>query len=86
MPVTNVRSVRRMADMSGATFPSSFLERLHAADEIGAEEVHKVGVDQATELAAALLEQGVPGLHFYTLNRSPATSEIYRNLELPQSP
>jgi methylenetetrahydrofolate reductase (NADH) len=83
MPVTNAKSVKRMADMSGATFPTAFLDRLAEADAAGgAEEVRKVGVDQATELCRALLDQGVPGLHFYTLNRSTATREIYRNLGL----
>jgi methylenetetrahydrofolate reductase (NADPH) len=81
MPVTNVRSVARMADMSGATFPPSFLDRLHAADG-DAGEVRRVGVDQATELGGALLDAGAPGLHFYTLNRSTATREIYQNLGL----
>jgi methylenetetrahydrofolate reductase (NADPH) len=83
MPVTNVKSVHRMAEMSGASFPQPFLDRLEAADETGgADEVRKVGVDQATELCQALLAEGVPGLHFYTLNRSTATREIYRNLGL----
>lgn len=81
MPVTNVKSVARMAEMSGATFPEWFLERLQAADG-DPDEVRKVGVDQATELCQALLDGGVPGLHFYTLNRSTATREIYRNLGL----
>jgi methylenetetrahydrofolate reductase (NADPH) len=81
MPVTNVKSVRRMADMSGATFPQEFLERLHQADG-DPEAVRKVGVEQATTMCQALLDHGVPGLHFYTLNRSTATREIYRNLGL----
>lgn len=81
MPVTNVKSVQRMADMSGATFPHEFLERLHQADG-DPEAVRKVGVDQATAMCRTLLDQGVPGLHFYTLNRSTATREIYRNLGL----
>jgi methylenetetrahydrofolate reductase (NADPH) len=81
MPVTNVKSVQRMADMSGATFPQEFLERLHQADG-DPEAVRKVGVDQATAMCQTLLDQDVPGLHFYTLNRSTATREIYRNLGL----
>ena len=81
MPVTNVKSVERMAAMSGASFPTDFLERLHAAAD-DPDEVRKVGVDQATALCSDLLELGVPGLHFYTLNRSTATREIYANLGL----
>jgi methylenetetrahydrofolate reductase (NADPH) len=83
MPVTNVKSVARMAEMSGATFPAAFLDRLAAADG-DADDVRKVGVDQATGLCQALLDGGVPGLHFYTLNRSTATREIARNLGLNQ--
>jgi methylenetetrahydrofolate reductase (NADPH) len=82
MPVTNVSSVARMAAMSGASFPQAFLDDLHAvADD--PEQVRRVGVDQATQLCADLLDAGVPGLHFYTLNRSTATREIYANLGLP---
>jgi methylenetetrahydrofolate reductase (NADPH) len=81
MPVTNVKSVQRMADMSGATFPTSFLDRLYAA-EADPEAVRRIGVDQATQLCRELLDRGVPGLHFYTLNRSSATREIYENLGL----
>lgn len=81
MPVTNVGSVERMAAMSGASFPADLLDRLHAvADD--PDEVRKVGVDHATALCAELLEQGVPGLHFYTLNRSSATREIHAALGL----
>lgn len=81
MPVGNVASVQRMAAMSGATFPQDFLDRLHAADG-DPDEVRKVGVDHATALCQQLLDAGVPGLHFYTLNRSTATREIYANLGL----
>lgn len=81
MPVTNVKSVGRMAAMSGATFPQSLLDKLYAVED-DPEGVRAVGVDAATELSSTLLEAGAPGLHFYTLNRSTATREIYDNLGL----
>lgn len=81
MPVTNVASVDRMAKLAGAEFPAWLLSRLEAvADDPVA--MRRVGVDAATELSAELLAAGAPGLHFYTLNRSSATREIYANLGL----
>ena len=74
-----------MAHMSGASIPADLLARLEAADESGgATEVRKVGVEAATELSQQLLDSGAPGLHFYTMNRSGATLEIYANLGLAQ--
>jgi methylenetetrahydrofolate reductase (NADPH) len=81
MPITNLGSVQRMAEMSGAAIPAELVERLQAG--VDAEDTRRIGVDAATELCAALLEAGAPGLHFYTLNRSTATREIYANLGLP---
>jgi methylenetetrahydrofolate reductase (NADPH) len=82
MPVTNLALVTRMAELSGAAVPQWVVDRLQAAGD-DAEDLRKVGVDLATELCADLLEAGAPGLHFYTLNRSTATREIYANLGLP---
>lgn len=76
MPVTNIAQVQRMAALSGAEFPRWLAERLESvADD--PEAVRAVGVEAAGELAEALLEGGAPGIHFYTLNRSTATREIY---------
>ena len=80
MPVTNVGQVRRMAAMSGAEVPAWLVERLESVDDPA--EVRRIGVDVASGLCAQLLEAGAPGLHFYTLNRSTATREIYANLGL----
>ena len=80
MPVTNKNQIRRMAELSGAAFPAWLAERLDRTDDV--EEIRRIGVDAATELCQGLLDAGAPGLHFYTMNRSTATSEIYANLGL----
>jgi methylenetetrahydrofolate reductase (NADPH) len=82
MPVTSLSSIPRMAAMGGAV-PPWMVERLQGADRRGgAEAVRHEGVAVATELCEELLTAGVPGLHFYTLNRSSATREIYTALDL----
>ncbi|MCA1824475.1 MAG: methylenetetrahydrofolate reductase [Frankia sp.] len=81
MPITNLSSVSRMAKLSGAAVPDEVVGKLEgAADD--PDEVRRRGVELATELCQRLLDGGAPGLHFYTLNRSTATSEIYANLGL----
>ena len=82
MPVTSLSSVPRMASM-GAAVPPWMVARLEDADHRGGKEaVRHEGVTIATELCRQLLDAGVPGLHFYTLNRSSATREIYAALGL----
>jgi methylenetetrahydrofolate reductase (NADPH) len=79
MPVSNVRQVERMAEMSGTSIPIDLAERLQAvADD--PDEVRRVGVDHATELCRALLDAGAPGLHFFTMNRAAATLAVLANL------
>jgi methylenetetrahydrofolate reductase (NADPH) len=81
MPVTNVKSVKRMAEMSGADFPEWLEARLRAVEDDD-QAMYQVGVEAATELCEALRAGGVERFHFYTLNRSPATREIHSNLGL----
>jgi methylenetetrahydrofolate reductase (NADPH) len=82
MPVTNVAQIERFAALSGAEVPAGLRARLRAAADDPAE-VRRIGVAAATELCADLLAAGAPGLHFYTLNRSSATREIWAALGLP---
>ena len=82
MPVTSLSSIPRMAQM-GCALPGWLVKRLEAAGERGGPaDVARAGVDAATELCAALIEKGAPGLHFYTLNRSEATRQIHASLGL----
>jgi methylenetetrahydrofolate reductase (NADPH) len=79
MPVTSFAQVRRMAELSGTPLPAAVVSRLAAvADDAPA--IREVGVQIATELSHRLLAEGAPGLHFYTMNRSLATLEVYANL------
>jgi methylenetetrahydrofolate reductase (NADPH) len=79
MPVTNVAQIERMALLSGADFPTDLAARLHEIED-DPEAVRSLGVEIATELCRDLLAGGAPGIHFYTLNRSTATREIYAQL------
>lgn len=79
MPVTNARQIQRFAELSGAEFPPDLAARLLAVED-DPDKVRAIGVEVATELCRELLEGGAPGIHFYTLNRSTATREIYAHL------
>jgi methylenetetrahydrofolate reductase (NADPH) len=85
MPVTSLSSIPRMAVM-GAPVPPDMVARLESADSVGgAESVRQAGIEASTNLCQRLLDNGAPGLHFYTLNRSTATREIYAALGLGPS-
>jgi methylenetetrahydrofolate reductase (NADPH) len=81
MPVLSIAGIKRMAELQGSAFPDWLAARLHAVEDDPAA-VRRVGIEAATSLCAELLDGGAPGLHFYTLNRSPATREIAANLGL----
>lgn len=81
MPITNIKTVSRMAELSGTALPDEVLRRVHeVADD--PDRVRKVGVDIAVELCAELVAEGIPGLHFYTMNQVSATLEICERLGL----
>jgi methylenetetrahydrofolate reductase (NADPH) len=81
MPITRVGQVERMAQMCGASIPEGLRRELHARGD-DPEAVLDFGVAYATLQCAELLAAGAPGIHFYTLNRSPATRAILSALKL----
>jgi methylenetetrahydrofolate reductase (NADPH) len=81
MPITSLRVIERALELGGCRVPTQLWERLQAvADDRAA--VREIGVDYAAGMCERLLSEGVPGLHFYTLNWSRATREIYQRLGL----
>jgi methylenetetrahydrofolate reductase (NADPH) len=84
MPVSSRSGMTRMADLAlGARFPARLLKAVDRCDD--EESVNRVGVHWATEQCRDLLDNGVRGIHFYTLNRSDATRQIYQNLGVKDS-
>lgn len=82
MPVTSRKGMERMADLAaGARFPAKLIRALDRAGDDAAA-VERVGIHYATEQCSDLLAHDVAGIHFYTLNKSHATREIYANLGL----
>jgi methylenetetrahydrofolate reductase (NADPH) len=79
MPILSRKGILRMAGLSGARLPAKLLRRLYQAGDDD-QKVARVGIDWATQQCRDLLDQQVRGIHFYTLNRSSATAEIYRRL------
>jgi len=79
LPVTNVKLLHRMAELGGTPIPPHIAQAF-AEVESDSQAVRNVGVEIATKLCQELLEAGAPGLHFYTMNSSTATVEIYRRI------
>lgn len=80
MPITSLSGMKRMADLAaGATFPAALQKMIYRCQD-DPEAVQRVGIHWATEQCRDLMDNGVHGIHFYTLNRSDATREIYSTL------
>jgi methylenetetrahydrofolate reductase (NADPH) len=81
MPITNAEQIVRFTTMCGAVIPRDLLRSLQARGD-DAQAVIDLGVAYATAQCADLLRRGAPGIHFYTLNRSPATRAILTALRI----
>lgn len=79
LPVTNVKLLHRMAELGGTAIPRHIADAFSKVEN-DPQAVRALGVEIATSLCKELLTAGVPGLHFYTMNSSTATQEIYRKL------
>ena len=82
MPVTRMATIERSSQLSGAPFPPALLRRFErvAGDEAA---VRELGIQLCADMCARLLDEGVPGIHFITLNRSTATREVWQLLDPP---
>src|ERR1700684_1727184 len=83
MPITSLRVIERALELGGCRVPTEVWERLQGVAEDPAA-VREIGVEYAAWMCEQLLAEGVPGLHFYTLNWSRATREIYQRLGLAE--
>ncbi|MBB2941658.1 methylenetetrahydrofolate reductase (NADPH) [Actinoplanes lutulentus] len=79
MPVTRMATIERSQQLSGAPFPQALLRRFErVADDEAA--IRELGIETCAQMCARLLDEGVPGIHFITLNRSTATREVWQRL------
>ncbi len=80
IPITNFNQIKRFGEMSGAKIPTELSEKVkeHQKDP---KKIYQTGMDFAISQCRELLEKGAPGLHFYTLNKSRATVEIFETLK-----
>jgi len=82
MPVTSTKGMKRMAELAaGARYPAKLIRSLNRAQN-DADAVERVGIHYAAEQCSNLLDEGVDGIHFYTLNKSRATQEIFQSIGL----
>lgn len=82
MPVTSLAGMKRMAELAaGARYPAKLIRALNRANQCP-DAIERVGIHYAAEQCAGLLNEGVEGIHFYTLNKSRATRDIFYSLGL----
>ena len=81
LPITNLKQLARMVELSGVQIPEQILNRFKNQSE-DSNAVRDIGIDIATEMGKTLIEMNVPGIHFYTMNTAESTIKIARNLGL----
>jgi methylenetetrahydrofolate reductase (NADH) len=81
LPVTNLSQIQRITSLCKACLPQEFLDELAQQDDVDWQ--FRVGVDYATRQVQELIDAGVPGVHFYVLNKSPATSAVLESVKRP---
>jgi methylenetetrahydrofolate reductase (NADPH) len=80
LPFQSAEQIKRFTRLCGSRLPDAILRRMETLGDD--ESVRRLGVDVCTELCRRLLDHGVPGIHFYCLNRVPSCTEVLRNLGL----
>ena len=80
---TNLAQIKRITSLCGAKLPPEFTAALEACGD-AADAQFEVGVEFAARQIQELVDAGIPGLHFYVLNKSNATSRVLRNVKLPR--
>lgn len=83
LPVTNAKQVLRITSLCGSQLPADFQSKLESAGD-DVEKQFKIGVEQAIEQTEGLVAAGVPGIHYYVLNKSEVTSHVLEAVQLPE--
>ncbi len=79
IPIVNYKQIKKFSDMCGTQIPDELVQQLEPYQD-NREKTYQIGVDYAIHQCRELLEEGVPGLHFYTLNKSRATVDIFSEI------
>lgn len=84
MPVSNLAQIQRITSMCGAKLPSTFVDRLSQRDDPDWQQ--RAGIEFAIEQTQDLIDHGVPGLHFYVLNKAQSTAAVLNGVQMPGRP
>lgn len=79
IPITNINQIKKFSELSGATIPRNIMSKLEQFKD-APKDTYKMGIDLAVEQISELLDNGAPGIHFYTLNKSSAAINVYESL------